>query len=117
MRLRRLKNQLKVLEKAKEMAEVMKIDIKQINLKALFPLLEGIAVEEDETLQDMWANLFVNYIDSKRNLTINVYPEVLKQLSTNEVTILKYIEVHSKLYVAEYRKKELLNLLQKKSQT
>ncbi len=106
MRFRRAKNQLKIFQQAKEMAEALNINIKQMDLKALFPLLEGIAVEEDETLQDMWTNLFVNYIDSKKNLTINVYPEILKQLSTNEVKILNYMEIRDKLYVESYRKKE-----------
>jgi hypothetical protein len=50
-----------LLNKAKEITEKENIDIKQINLKAFAPLLEGAALEADETLQDMYANLLVNY--------------------------------------------------------
>jgi hypothetical protein len=99
MKFRRAKNQLKVFQQAKELAEAGEIEIKQMNLKALFPLLEGIALEEDETLQDMWATLLVNYIDANKNLTINVYPTILQQLSSNEVKILEYMYLnHDKLY-------------------
>jgi len=96
VKLRRLKNQIKNFQKAKKIAEDSKIDIKQINLKALVPYLEGVSLEEDEVLQGIWANLFVNYIDSNKNLTINVYPDILRQLSTEEVSILKQMQANSK---------------------
>lgn len=85
----RLKNQIRNLDKVRAIVEEKEITLKQVNLKVLFPYLEGIAVEEDETLQDIWANLFVNYIDSESNLKLTVYPQILKQLSTKEVEILK----------------------------
>jgi hypothetical protein len=91
LKIRRLKNQLKNLQRAKEIAEAHHVTIKQINLKALFPYLEGAALEEDETLQEMWANLFVNYIDTEKNLTLTVFPDLLKHLSSNEVNILAFM--------------------------
>ena len=80
LKIRRFKNQIKNLEKAKQIAQKNNVSIKQINLKALIlPYLEGVALEEDETLQDMWANLFVNYIDTtNKNLTMTVFPEYSK---------------------------------------
>ncbi len=86
---RRLKNQINNLSKVRKIVNDNNMTLKEINLKVLFPYLEGIAVEEDETLQDMWANLFVNYVDSNSSLKLTVYPSILKQLSTNEVNILK----------------------------
>jgi hypothetical protein len=94
VKLWRLKNQIRNLEKVKNIVDKENIDVKQVNLKVLIPYLEGVSLEEDETLQNLWANLFVNYIDSKKNLTINVYPNILKQLSTNEVKILNYMQSH-----------------------
>jgi hypothetical protein len=91
LKMRRVKNQLKNLEKAKKIAEEHKVNIKQINLKALFPYLEGAALEEDEPLQEMWANLFVNYIDTDKNLTMTVFPDILKHLSSNEVKMLTFM--------------------------
>jgi hypothetical protein len=61
-------------------------------LKILFPYLEGVSLEEDEELQDLWANLFVNYIDADKNLLISVYPFILSQISTDEVKILLDLE-------------------------
>jgi len=88
MKFRRAQNQLRIFAKAKRLAEEGNIQIKQIDLKALFPLLEGIALEENEPLQDMWANLLVNYIDLSKNLTTHVFPLILSQLSSDEVKIL-----------------------------
>ncbi len=84
----RLNNQIRNLEKVKKIVEEHHIDIKQVNVKVLLPYLEGVSLEEDETLQNMWANLFVNYIDVSVNLASNVYPSVLSQISTQEVRIL-----------------------------
>lgn len=93
MRVRRLKNQIKNLEKVKAIVEKEGVTMKEINFKALFPLMEGTALEEDETLQKMWANLFTNYIDAAKNLTTHVYPDILRQLSSDEVQILKRIKI------------------------
>lgn len=92
VKLWRLKNQIRNLEKVKKIVDEEKIDVKQVNLKVLIPYLDGVSLEEDETLQDLWAKLFTNYIDTSKNLTINVYPNILKQLSTNEVTILRFLQ-------------------------
>lgn len=88
----RLKNQIKNLEKAKKIVEENNLNIKQINLKVLVPYLEGVSLEVDENLQDMWANLLVNYIDAEKNLKTNVYPEILKNLSTDDVDLLLHMK-------------------------
>lgn len=88
----RLQNQVINLKKVKEIVDRDNIRIKQVNLKVLVPYLEGVSLEDEESLQDIWANLFANYIDASKNLTVNVYPSILKQLSSNEVSILKYMQ-------------------------
>lgn len=92
IRTRRLKNQLKNLEKVRAIVQKEGITMKEINFKAMFPLLEGMALEENESLQDMWANLFTNYIDSSKHLITHVYPDILRQLSSEEVIILKNMQ-------------------------
>lgn len=91
LKMRRFENQIKNLKKAKRIAEEHNVNVKQINLKALFPYLEGAALEEDETLQEMWANMFVNYIDTDKNLTMTVFPDILKHLSSNEIHMLIFM--------------------------
>lgn len=88
IKLWRFKNQLSILEKARTYVSVKNIDVKGISPKILVPLLEGASLEEDKDLQDMWAALLVNYIDSSKNYESNVFPYVLSQLSTVEVKLI-----------------------------
>jgi hypothetical protein len=94
VKMRRMKNQIDNLSKAQKICAEKNIPLRSINLKFLFPYLEGVAVEENETLQDMWANLLVNYIDSSKNMVTHVFPMILQQLSSDEVNILKAMEEH-----------------------
>lgn len=91
IKMRRLRNQLNNLARAEQIAKEQNVKLSRINLKALFPYLEGVALEEDCELQEMWANLFVNYIDSNKNLTMHVFPGILGQLSTNEVKMIAFM--------------------------
>ncbi len=85
----RLKNQLRVLEKVKATCEKAGMPLRQVNLKVLFPYLEAVSLEEDEKLQNLWANLLANYIDESKKLEATVYPEILRQLSSKDVEILE----------------------------
>ncbi|WP_129022343.1 Abi-alpha family protein [Edaphocola flava] len=89
LRERRAFLQIKSLNRLKEKCAKKVIDPKEINMKVLYPYLESISLEEDETLQEAWANLMANYVDPNKNLHIGVYPSVLKELSTIELTILQ----------------------------
>lgn len=89
LKLWRLKNQIRNLEKVKRIVEAKNIDIRHVNLKVLVPYLDGVALEEDEKLQDMWANLIVNYIDSNQNLITHVFPDILRQLSSEDILMLE----------------------------
>lgn len=96
VKLWRVKNQIRNIEKVKAIVEQEGIKTKAINMKVLFPYLDAVALEDDETLQDMWANLFVNYIDSEKNFTLTVYPEILRQISSYEAKILEFLKAHGK---------------------
>lgn len=87
----RLKNQVKVLNKAKEYCEKNNISVKSISLKLLTPLLENASLEEDETLQDKWAILLSNLVDSEQNIQNHVFPYLLSQISLKEFTVLETI--------------------------
>jgi Abortive infection alpha len=84
VRLRRLKNQIKILEKAQKIVKDANIDVKQINLKILVPLLENCSLEEEESLQELWANLIVNFSNSNKVYRSSVYPFILSQLTSQE---------------------------------
>ncbi len=80
----RFNNQVKILNKAKIVCEKNSIDIKTISLKILYPYLDYAGLENDETLQDRWALLLSNMIDSKQNIENHVFPYLLSQISTKE---------------------------------
>ena len=97
MKVYRLKRQVANLAKVKAIVDEHKIDIKRVKLKVLVPYLDGIALEDDENIQDLWANLFTNYIDASKNLNITLYPSILSQLSTEETKILKHMSENDNL--------------------
>ena len=89
IRIWRLKNQVKILNKAKEICEKQKIDPKAISVKLLVPLLENASLEEDEELQNRWAILLANLVDSNNNIANHVFPYILGQISKNEFLLLE----------------------------
>lgn len=65
---------------------------KPIPLKNIVPLLEYATLEEDDTLQDMWARLLVNGTNESTGVNIErSFIEILAQLSPLEAQILQVI--------------------------
>lgn len=85
MKLRRFNNQIRILGKAQKTIAASGINIKQISLKSLVPLLEYSSLEEDETLQEKWSNLWVSFVDKESKYESTIFPFILNQLSSNEV--------------------------------
>ena len=80
----RFKNQVKILNKAEIYCEKHNIKPKKISFKLLTPLLENSSLEEDEVLQDKWAILLSNLVDSDQNIENHVFPYILGQISKKE---------------------------------
>jgi Abortive infection alpha len=80
----RFNNQLNMLNKAEERIKKRGISLRKISVKNLVPLLEYSSLEEDDNLQHMWVNLFVNYVDAGKSYTSSVFPYILSQLSSRE---------------------------------
>ncbi|WP_281631463.1 Abi-alpha family protein [Flavobacterium luteolum] len=99
VKLRRLKNQIKIFSSAKKIAEENNFKIKQINLKMLVPLLEFSSLEEDETLQQKWCNLIVNFSDESQNYESSIFPFILNQLSSREVMELDKLKLIEQIEV------------------
>lgn len=85
----KFKNQVKILNKAHVYCEKHKISTKTISLKLLCPLLENAALEEDDYLQDKWAMLLGNLVDSEQNIENHVFPYLLSQISINEFKVIE----------------------------
>ena len=84
----RFSNQVKILNKAKILCEKNNIETKAISPKLLCPYLENASLEDDDELQDKWAILLMNMVDSKQNIQNHVFPYILSQLSKSEFNIL-----------------------------
>lgn len=96
----KFKNQVKMLNKAKNYCEKNGIAPKQVSLKLLCPLLDYSGIEEDEVLQDKWAILLSNMVDSDQNIENHVFPYILSQLSTKEFLVLEKVFDDKQLRVA-----------------
>ncbi|WP_129022344.1 Abi-alpha family protein [Edaphocola flava] len=88
--------QAKNVAKVKDKCEKAGINPKQLNMKVLVPYLDAAALEEDEILQEVWANLLTNYLDPNKTLNTTVYPSILKDLSSIEVKVLEYLFKYEK---------------------
>jgi len=100
----KFKNQVRMLNKAKAYCEKNNISTKQVSLKLLCPLLDYSGIEEDEILQDKWAILLSNMVDSDQNIENHVFPYILSQLSTNEFLVLEKVYDDKLSRVEKYTK-------------
>jgi len=107
----KFKNQVRMLNKAKEYCEKNNISPKTISLKLLCPLLDYSALEENEELQDKWAILLSNMVDSDQNIENHVFPYILSQISLNEYDFLS--NVYNDKIIRQARISEELKLFQK----
>lgn len=80
----RFNNQINTLNKTREYCIKHNINAKQISFKLICPLLDYTSLEDDETLQDKWAILLGNMVDSDQNIENHVFPYILSQISVSE---------------------------------
>jgi len=102
IRFRRLKNQVKILNKTRILLENNGLETRELNLKTTTSLIEKSSVEEDETLQDKWANLIANISTSPENGLEQRLINTLSNLSSLEAKILDF--VHEDFYVQKQLK-------------
>lgn len=86
----RFKNQVNIVKKAQKVIDESGLPKQQIPLKVLTPLIESSSLEEDDQMQEKWANLLANAATGFSGIKAN-YVEILKELSPLEATILDNI--------------------------
>lgn len=84
---KRLKTQMAIWNRAQEMCQKSGVSPKAVDIKILLPLLGNGSLENDPTLQEMWAGLLASY--AKGGIVTPSYPHILKELSATEVIVLK----------------------------
>jgi len=113
IRYRRFKNQVVIFTKAKELLESKSIEPRQINLKTLSPLLEYSSLEEEENIQNIWANVIANIssFDTEQSLNLKCI-EILKEITPNEIILLDFLftefESDEKITLERWKKSEWL---------
>jgi hypothetical protein len=88
----RYKNQINILAKAKALHEKKGISPHQIPVKTLVNMIEYSSLEEEENMQELWANLLANATNSENPYNDhNRLIHILKELSSDEALILKHL--------------------------
>lgn len=87
----RYKNLLTIRDKVEALHKRRQIEGKTIPIpmRAAIPMLEAASLEEDVTLQDIWARLIANSMDPSFNQPLHPsYIEIVKQMCPDEAIIL-----------------------------
>ena len=107
MRYRRIRNQVNIFTKTVQLLEQNNLKARELNLKTIVPLLEGCSLEEDDFLQEKWANLLVNITVSPENGLESKLIKTLSNLNSYEAQILDFsFEEMHKNRLHEYEKKK-----------
>ena len=90
IRYRRLKNQIEIFNKTIELIDKNNIEVRELNLKTLVPLIEKSSLEDDVLLQNKWANLLANIASSPETGLEPKLVKTLSNLSALEAQVLDY---------------------------
>jgi hypothetical protein len=83
----RWKNFVKITQEAEEIRKKHNLSVISLPLKTSLEYINSSSLEEDPTMQTMWANLLANMTSGKMNNKI-IYVSILKELSPFEANIL-----------------------------
>ncbi|MEN6335474.1 MAG: Abi-alpha family protein [Phycisphaerales bacterium] len=98
----RLKNQVRLMVKAKEWLEQKKVDPAKVLPDIFVPILDEGSKVEDEQLSDMFASLLASHLDSKTQDRVHPsFPKVLSQLSPLDAR--EMVEFRKRASDKEYR--------------
>jgi hypothetical protein len=105
----RYKNMLAIFDKVQKLHRQRKLAGKPIPLsqRIAIPLLEAASAEDDETLQELWANLITNSTDPSTSGQLHPsFIEIIKQLTPYEAKIIQLFSKAARfptIYVAIVR--------------
>jgi hypothetical protein len=95
VRVFRLKNQIRILKRAKKILTAEGLEPEAVNLKTFVPLLEAGALEEDEEMAERWASLLASAATPAGKQTVEPsFIEILRQLTPLQARILDALYQH-----------------------
>lgn len=85
----RLKRQARLFKRVQEICAKAGIKPKAVKLSFLFDVVGRASMEDDDDLQDLWANLLANAADSRQQVLVRTtFPDILRQISKEEALYL-----------------------------
>lgn len=104
VKLWRWNNQINIIKKVQNKIKKSGLSKNQIPLKVLVPIIENSSLEQDENMQEKWANMLANAATRSVEVSPN-YAAILNELSPVEVSILDkiYQEVNRE---SDYQKRK-----------
>jgi hypothetical protein len=85
----RLKRQIRLWNKVKQICQEANIEPSRMPLKLVAPIIENASLEEEDDLQDVWANMLANAANPREeNPVAPSFPAILKELSARDVKFL-----------------------------
>ncbi len=90
----RWERQVRLMQRAEQLLKEIGLSqpTRPIPLKLAIPLLEAASLEDDDTLQDIWARLLVNAANALSHVNLQrAYIEILEQITPQEASILLQI--------------------------
>jgi len=99
VRIWRLKNIVKILEKSNNKLEFdgQKIQLKQIHPKIINKIFEDGSLESDEEVQNYWAGLIASSLNEYPTDDNIIFFEILKQLTRTELFLIQYFCSNSEI--------------------
>lgn len=91
IRYRRLKNQVTIFSKTAKLLDDNNLHASELKLKTLVPLIEKSSLEDDELLQNKWANLIANMCSTPETGFEPKLVKTLSNLSALEAQVMDYI--------------------------
>jgi hypothetical protein len=94
----RLRRWVRCLKRTQKLFADAGINAKAVKPMLLFELLDGASLEDDDDLQDVWANLLANAADSRGQVLVRMaFPRILREISREEAQyLLEMLEVKKK---------------------
>jgi hypothetical protein len=104
VRVYRVKNWIKTVEKTERLLREARLCPNAVPPRLFLRIMEASSIEDNETLQDMWAGLLATASQDTDEISPS-FVETLKQLTPDEARYLKRVR---EMFLAEYRRDDLV---------
>jgi hypothetical protein len=92
----REKRQVRLFQRTQELLAAAHINPHPVPFKILISIVENCSNEDDDSLQDRWANLLANAADPTETCSVAPsFPEILKELTARDVQLLDALFVEA----------------------